>query len=83
MYSKPTCSFCTKAKKLLDEKMVPYEERVVGNGYSADQVREHCRKLDPNAVVTTVPQIILQIDTSEQYIGGYTELAVKVHSGTL
>lgn len=83
MYSKPSCGWCDKAKKLLDEKMIPYEERIVGTRFTAEQVREHCSRVDDHAVITTVPQIILTSDTGEEYIGGYTELASKVHSGSL
>ena len=81
MYSKPTCGFCMKAKQLLLQEGVPYEERLVGTNYTGEDVRAHCTKLDEHAVVTTVPQIILINNGIEEYIGGYGDLEVRVRSG--
>jgi glutaredoxin len=75
IYSKDNCLYCRKAKELLDRLNVQYEDRPIGVRYSGDSVREHCRSLDANAVVNTVPQIILINESGkEQYIGGYSEL---------
>lgn len=83
MYSRNGCGYCVKAKKLLSEKNIPYEERIIGIQCTGEDVRSHCMKLNEHASITTVPQIILVNDTGEEHIGGYTELASKVHSGAI
>lgn len=64
VWSKPSCPYCVMAKKLLERKGYEIEERVVGLGFTRDQLIE--------AVPTarTVPQIFLD----NQYIGGYDNL---------
>lgn len=75
VYSKASCPHCTRAKKLLDQRGVSYEDRPIGLRFTGEQVREHCLKLNEGAQVNTVPQIILITDTGEErYIGGYAEL---------
>ena len=65
IYSKVSCPYCEMAKKLLDEKNVPYEELIIGVDISKEKAFE---ELD--TTFTTVPQIVLD----EIHIGGYTEL---------
>ena len=65
IYSKVLCPYCEMAKKLLDEKNVPYEELIIGVDISKEKAFE---ELD--TTFTTVPQIVLD----EIHIGGYTEL---------
>lgn len=64
VWSTATCSFCKKAKALLDSKDVSYEERIIGAEWTKDQLLEEV----PNA--RTVPQIFID----GLYVGGYTEL---------
>lgn len=64
VWSKPDCSFCEQAKNLLKLKNIEYEERVIGNGFTKEQL------LDNVPTARSVPQIFVD----EQYIGGYTEL---------
>ena len=72
VWSTPTCGFCTQAKRLLDSKGYTYEERVIGKGYTKDDLLE----VVPNA--KTVPQIFV----GDKYIGGYTELTKYFASTT-
>lgn len=65
IWSKPGCSFCVAAKQLLDNRSVKYEERIIGEGWTKEQLLESV----PNA--RTVPQIFL----NGTYIGGFTELS--------
>lgn len=74
MYSRIGCGFCEKAKQILAEKGVSFEERLVGPRYSKTQLHEHCGKLTTKQI-TTVPQIIFVDDGIEKYIGGYSDLA--------
>lgn len=64
IWSTSTCSFCKQAKTLLDKHNIPYEERLIGNTWTKEQLLE----VVPNA--RTVPQIFLD----DIYVGGYTEL---------
>lgn len=74
IYSKQNCGYCVAAKTLLDEYGAIYEDRLVGGRFTPDDVREHCKKLLPEAEIRTVPQIILVNNGTESYIGGYEEL---------
>jgi glutaredoxin len=74
LYTKTTCGFCVKAKNLLSERGMQYEERIVGEGYTGMDVKSHCTKLNESANVSTVPQIIFVEDDKECYVGGYAEL---------
>ena len=64
VWSKMQCHFCDMAKRLLEQKEIVYEERMIGKGYTKDDLL----KVVPNA--KTVPQIFIE----DEYIGGYTEL---------
>lgn len=70
IWSKPACSYCDQAKKLLESRGVEFEERKIGNGWTVEQLHE--------AVPTarTVPQIFL----GDEYVGGFTELRKKLES---
>jgi len=61
--SKPTCPFCKKAKALLDEKGMAYEEIVIGETVSPATIRALSGK-------SGVPQIFID----GKLIGGSTEL---------
>lgn len=68
IWSKPGCSFCTAAKKLLNNRNFTVEERMIGDGWSKDQLLEAV----PNA--RTVPQIFLD----NEYVGGFDELKKRL-----
>lgn len=65
VWSKTTCPYCVQAKRLLERKGIEYEERVIGEGWSREQLLEAV----PNA--RTVPQIFLD----GNLIGGYDNLS--------
>ncbi len=68
------CPYCVRAKELLEEHGVPYEEVIVGQ--DIDKAAFQARFLKRfNRVVETVPQIII----GATLIGGYDEL--KLHLG--
>jgi glutaredoxin len=67
VWSKEMCPYCERAKALLKQKGIEFEERVIGKGWTKEQLVEAI----PNA--RTVPQIYLD----EEYIGGFTELKAK------
>jgi glutaredoxin len=68
IYSKDHCPWCVKAKQLLTEKGVQFEELIYGTPRALN------KEVISEAVgrdVNTLPQIILD----GVYIGGYTDLA--------
>lgn len=64
IFSKRDCSFCTKAKVLLDTKGIGYKETVIGE----EMLREDFMEMFPG--VMSVPFIM--IDGVK--VGGYNEL---------
>jgi glutaredoxin len=64
IWSKDNCSFCSKAKILLQNRNIPFEERNISNEWTKEQLLEAV----PNA--KTVPQIFLW----DKYVGGYDSL---------
>ncbi len=64
VWSKTSCPYCVNAKNLLVQKGYEIEERVIGNGYTKEQL------LESVPMARTVPQIFLD----GEYIGGYEDL---------
>lgn len=65
IYTKPSCSYCVKAKELLKSLSIPYQEYVVGDHVTKEELEGMIGK-----PVTTVPVIL----NGFTYIGGYTDL---------
>ena len=65
MYTTTICPYCVRAKNLLQNKGVAYEERrIEGN-------REYMREMIQRSRRRTVPQIFID----DYHVGGYDELA--------
>ena len=64
VWSKNNCPFCVRAKHALTDKGLDYEERIIGEDWTKEQLLE----MVPDA--RSVPQIIID----EKVIGGYTEM---------
>jgi len=73
IYSKPSCPNCVKAKKLLDDRAVPYRSVELG---SEIQPQELFELFESKGLPQprTAPQIFLQ----GQYIGGYDQLVTYI-----
>lgn len=71
VWSKILCPYCDMAKSLLKSKEIVFEERMIGQGWSREQLLEAV----PSA--KTVPQIILK----GQLIGGYEQLKAYFNQG--
>ena len=67
IYSKNFCPYCDMAKKLLDEKQIPFQEINISTSANPDQILSEIKELTAQR---TFPQIVL----NGQYIGGYTDL---------
>ena len=74
IYTKLTCGFCTRAKRLLDMKKVPYEEYSVdfGGAKKAEMVERAGGR-------RTVPQIFV----NGRHVGGCDELMMLEQQGKL
>ena len=73
VYTKNTCPFCIRAKNLLTDKEIPFEEvNLEGNP-------EELMKLKEKTGWMTVPQIFI----GEEMIGGFSELSQLEEKGTL
>jgi len=69
IYGAPGCSFCSKAKILLEMHRLEYVYKEVGTELSKEQLEQVLGRK-----VTTVPQIVKMADGFGEYIGGFTEL---------
>lgn len=74
IYTKFFCPYCARAKRLLDEKGVAYEEFEISGG--GDKREEMIQRSDGR---TTVPQIFVE----GQHIGGSDDLAELERGGKL
>ena len=74
IYTKFGCGYCSRAKRLLDEKYVEYTEHdITMGGAKRDEMLERA----PDA--RTVPQIFI----GEKHVGGSDELAALESAGKL
>ena len=74
IYTKMTCGFCTRAKRLLEMKKVTFEEISVdfGGAKKSEMVERAGGRM-------TVPQIFI----NGTHVGGYEELVALDRSGGL
>lgn len=70
MWTKDDCSFCRRAKSLLNSYGLTFEERKIGEGFTREQFFES------NPGQTTLPQIYIQ----DKHVGGYTELVEYIEN---
>ncbi|MET0249520.1 MAG: glutaredoxin 3 [Sphingobium sp.] len=74
IYTKAWCGYCARAKRLLDEKGVAYEEYDISMG---GPKREEMLARVPGAM--TVPQIFID----DAHVGGSDDLAALEREGQL
>lgn len=73
IYSKTYCPYCDRAKTLLKNKGVNYEEVML------DDKDEEFAKLKQKTGLMTVPQIFI----GDKLVGGYTDLQALEREGKL
>ena len=74
IYTKSFCPYCARAKRLLDEKGVSYEEfEISGGGAKREEMIQRAGGR------TTVPQIFIE----GKHIGGSDDLAALERGGKL
>ena len=69
VWSKPACPWCDRAKNLLKNKGIEYEEKNIAEVYKIQDMLA----LVPNA--KTMPQIWLD----DEHLGGYPELEKRLN----
>ncbi len=74
IYTKPFCSYCFRAKRLLDSKGIEYQEHEVYFGSAERQMM-----IQRSGGRTTVPQIFI----GDRHIGGCSELMELESQGKL
>ncbi|VDM45990.1 unnamed protein product [Toxocara canis] len=81
VYTKTSCSFCRKAKALLAEEKIPYEEKDldVFNSRFPELYQEYVNGLVYVTHQTSVPQVFI----CGHFIGGFTELSALRMAGRL
>ena len=67
VWSKTNCPYCDRAKNLLKVKGIEYEERVIGIGWTKEQL------LEAAPTARTVPQVFID----GLLVGGYDDLKAK------
>lgn len=73
VWSKHSCPFCVTAKETLTKLNIVYEERIVGGGWTKEQLLKEV----PDA--KTVPQIFIR----GKYIGGCDDLMTYIETHNL
>ena len=73
LYSKPNCSFCNKAKNLLNFHNILYDEKIL----DIDFTREYILSLYSQA--KTFPVVVID----GVYIGGFTELQEYIKNNSM
>ncbi len=73
VYSGSYCPFCVRAKRLLQQKNVPFEEILL------DDQPEELIALREKTGHRTIPQIFI----GDHFVGGFTELAELESKGLL
>ena len=76
MFAKKRCKYCTKAKKLLDERNLAY---VVTH---MDKAPEALKELKEHCSWKTVPIIFEVLGEQQSLVGGFTDLEVYLNGET-
>ena len=74
IYTRQLCGFCSRAKQLLDQKNVTYEEK---DASSSPQLRQEMRERGNGAA--TFPQIFI----GDTHVGGCDDLYALERAGKL
>lgn len=77
IYTLSTCPFCTKAKELLRDNYLDYNEHEISDNETA--MRKKLGELFHISGNVTVPQIVI----NNKHIGGYSDLKELFKSGEI
>lgn len=71
VYGTPGCGFCIQAKRLLEQKEIPFDYMDLRDVTTDEQ---HMLMEIAGKVFRTVPQIFKERTDGMYYVGGFTEL---------
>ncbi len=74
VYTSPSCPYCVRAKELLKQRAIPFEEVMIPWEDEAGW-----KAMEQKSGMKTVPQIY----ADDQLLGGFTDLAALDKSGEL
>ena len=77
IFTKPSCPYCVKAKRVLARNNIEVVERKVGEDVTKEELQEIVGSMGLNVTIKTVPQIFFHTTTnagSLEYIGGCDDL---------
>jgi glutaredoxin 3 len=76
IYTKTSCSFCDRAKTLLNDKGIEYQEFIISPGFGEKTLGPNQSYVTKAALLEKAPnaKTVPQIWLEGSYIGGYTEL---------
>jgi glutaredoxin 3 len=83
IWTKVTCPWCVKAKEILTELKIPFNEFVVGDGSTDPQPTTNQKMVTRAQLLERLPtaKTVPQIWIDGKHIGGCTDLQAKVKSG--
>ena len=83
IYTKTTCPWCDKAKEILNELNIPYQEFILSPGYDEDKPQANQRYVSRADLLERMPgaKTVPQIWIDGEHIGGCTDLQAQVAQG--
>ena len=83
IYTKTICPWCDKAKELLNELNIPYQEFILSPGYDENQPETNQRYVTRAQLLEKLPnaKTVPQIWIDGEHIGGCTDLQAQVAQG--
>ena len=79
----PVCQYCLMAKKMLEEKSIPYKEYVITDDINEETLRLKVKYVDKEKLLERAPgaRSVPQIFIDGEHVGGVQEL--KDHLETM
>lgn len=73
IFGKPACPYCEMAKQLLTQRDREFEYFTLDEDYNFEALQDRVATFTP-VPPRTFPQIFVEQDNVETYVGGFTEL---------
>jgi glutaredoxin 3 len=85
IYSKPMCPFCDRAKVLLKQLNIPYEEFIVSTGFGERVLASNQRYVSREDLLSRYPaaKTVPQIWIDGVHVGGCTDLEAQIAQGKI
>jgi glutaredoxin 3 len=85
IWSKHFCPYCDRAKSLLKDLNIPYQEYIISPGYDEEQAAPNQQYVSKAALLQKLPtaKTVPQIWLDGEHIGGCTDLEARINSGQI